>query len=195
MQVDLQVPWWLHVEACTSTTEFKRQVLYRHVLGVSSIRLSCFKLFATAKLRQPGGVCSSTCDFDFSPCWRWWCMSQNALVLLWPGEFLFSPKQLVACIDKCYQILVVFSLHLVKLFALEWACIIRLGHAKSEEDQDQVSTLLMYSCESVFEPTTHKGNSIRATWGCPCCRHWQTHMPSGMGEVIDSVVQLERDHS
>ena len=80
MQVDLQVPWWLHFEACTSTTEFKRQVLYRHVLGVSSIRLSCFKLFATAKLRQPGGACSSTCDFDFSQCWGWWCMSQNALV-------------------------------------------------------------------------------------------------------------------
>jgi len=43
----------------------------------------------------------------------------------------------------------------------------------------------------VFEPTTHKGNSIRAKWGHVRAADTNSaHMPSGMEEVIDSVLQL-----
>ena len=182
----LQVPG---PEACTSTTEFLKQFFIVDFASVSFL-----KLFATAKLRQSGGFSCAPQGVIFNPMLRMtgWCMSHKTdCSYLWPEHCSWHWQ-------ICYQMLVTFSvqfnLEKEKRFALR-KILFSSGWATPNQRTRTTRTCGVpgSSCNlaKVFEPTTHKGNSIRAKWGhIRAADTNSAHMPSGMEEVIDSVLQL-----
>ena len=152
------------------------------------------KLFATAKLRQSGGFSCAPQGVIFNPMLRMtgWCMSHKTdCSYLWPEHCSWYWQ-------ICYQMLVVVSLQFnfskkKTVCAKKDSVFLRLSHPKSEDQDHQDMWCPGSSCNlaKVFEPTTHKGNSIRAKWGhIRAADTNSAHMPSGMEEVIDSVLQL-----